>query len=328
MSQPIERSIVLPAFNEEEGLSGVVHEIAAVLRESGKSFEIIVVDDGSADRTWQVIGELAAKHPEIRAIRFARNFGHQLAVHAGIKSSTGGMVAIMDSDGQDPPGLLPEMFELLSQGNDVVNCIRKQRKESIPLRLCYFLFYRLYRRLVPFKIPLDSGDFSAMNRRTADLVASVVQHNPFVRGIRGWAGGRQVDLAYERPCRQAGTTKYGLSRLLLLALSGVTAFSRAPLRLSILLGLAISILSVVYAVFVVAAKLLTGYPEGYAGWASLAFLVSFLGGANLTVMGIIGEYLGHVYDAVRGMPPFHVTETIGFPAAPAAPREREMRTLG
>lgn len=310
----------MPAYNEGDGLVTIVAEVAGVMDASPWTYEIILVDDGSKDHTWPVIGQLHEQYPAVKGLRFARNFGHQLAVHAGIKAAQGDMVAVMDSDGQDPPELLPEMFRLLGEGHDVVNCIRQKRKESALIRLCYYLFYRMYSRVVPFSISVDSGDFSAMNRRTVDIIAGVSQHTPFIRGIRSWAGGSQIDLPYERMARQAGVTKYSVRKLFVLALTGITAFSKLPLRISIVIGLLISIGSLLYAVTVAAVKLITGYPEEYTGWASLAFLVAFLGGAQLTVLGIIGEYLGHIYDSVRGMPTFQVAERVGYGDEP--PRAR------
>ena len=308
----LERSVIMPAFNESEGLIPVVQEVAAELEKQDRSFEIILVDDGSRDDTWSVIQGLHDRIPQVRGLRFARNFGHQLAVHAGLKAAQGQLVAVMDADGQDPAELLTEMFDLIEQGHDVVNCVRKDRKESGFKRFCYYAFYRVYGRLVPFPIPLDSGDFSAMNRRTVDVIARVNQHTPFIRGIRSWTGGSQYELAYERQERRSGETKYSLRKLIMLAATGVTAFSKVPLRLSIIVGMTISAASLMYALAIFLMKILTGYPEGYAGWTSIACLVSFLGGAQLTVLGIIGEYLGHIFDAVRGMPAYHVAEQLGF----------------
>jgi len=308
----LERSVIMPAFNESRGLIPVVEEVAEVLQNGELPFEIILVDDGSQDDTWVVVQELRQRIPEVRGLRFARNFGHQLAVHAGLKAAQGRMVAVMDADGQDPAELLTEMFDLIDQGHDVVNCVRKDRKESGIKRFCYYAFYRLYGRLVPFSIPLDSGDFSAMSRRTVDVIARVDQHTPFIRGIRSWTGGSQYDLEYERQERRSGETKYSFRKLIGLAATGVTAFSKVPLRVSIIAGMMISTASLGYAATIFLLKVFTGYPEGYAGWTSLACLVSFLGGAQLTVLGIIGEYLGHIFDAVRGMPAYNIAEQLGF----------------
>lgn len=309
-----ECSIVLPAFNESEGLVPIVEEIAKTLKKTNNTFEIIIVDDGSSDDTWAVISKLQSKHPEVKALRFARNFGHQLAVHAGIKATTGSMIAIMDSDGQDPADLLPEMFnKIKNEGYDVVNCVRKKRKESALKRACYFLFYRIYNKLVPFDMPLDSGDFSACSRKVADIVSGISQHTPFIRGMRAWAGGKQFDLEYERQSRQSGEPKYGFYKLLMLALDGITSFSKVPLRISIVLGLTISTLSIVYVMWVLCEKFLGLLdPSTPRGWTTLVCLTSFLGGIILTVLGIIGEYLGHIFDAVRGMPAYRIADQIGF----------------
>lgn len=310
-----EYSVVLPAYNESEGLEEVIGEVVEELRKERHPFEVIIVDDGSTDGTWSVICELRRNHYQVKGIRFARNFGHQLAVHAGIKAADGDIIAVMDADGQDPAYLLPGMFKKIkAEGYDVVNCVRRQRKESGFKRACYYLFYRLYKRLVPFEMPLDSGDFSAFSRKVADVIAESSQHAPFIRGMRAWSGGKQYRLEYEREARKSGETKYSMSKLMVLALDGITAFSKVPLRISIVLGIFISLASFLYTLVVLIQRL-TGWGiiEGtQPGWASLAVLVSFLGGIVLTVLGIIGEYLSHIFDAVRGMPPYHISDQLGF----------------
>lgn len=307
-------SIVLPAYNESAGLAAVVDEIVEELRKERSVFEIVIVDDGSNDNTWDIINDLRKKYYQVKGLRFARNFGHQLAVHAGIKATSGDIIAVLDSDGQDPADLLPVMFKKIkTEGYDVVNCVRKKRKESALKRACYFLFYRIYKNLVPFEMPLDSGDFSAFNRRVADIISSVSQHTPFIRGMRAWAGGRQCRLEYEREARQSGETKYSLVKLMTLAMDGITSFSKVPLRISIILGLSISFASMIYALAILIQKV-SGLldPATPRGWTSLILIVSFLGGITLTVLGIIGEYLSHIFDAVRGMPPYRVSDQLGF----------------
>jgi glycosyltransferase involved in cell wall biosynthesis len=306
-------SVVMPAYNEEQGLTGIIEQTVQVLQTTGCPYEIILIDDGSRDRTWEIIQRLKERHPEIRGLRFARNFGHQLAVHAGIKAAAGQVIAVMDSDGQDPPDLLPSMFEKIEKGHyDVVSCVRRKRKESALKRLFYFLFYRLYQKLVPFELPVDAGDFSAMNRNVVDIIAGISQHAPFIRGMRAWAGGRQCNIEYDRPARTAGQTKYSVVKLFILAVDGITSFSKAPLRLSIILGIVVSVASLLYAIYVIVAKVAFNYPSEpeKMGWASLAVLISFLGGMILTILGIIGEYLGHIFDAVRGVPPYHITDRL------------------
>lgn len=312
-------SVVMPAYNEEQGLSDMVQRTVQVLQATGRPFEIILVDDGSRDRTWKIIQELKDRHPGIKGLRFARNFGHQLAVHAGIKETTGQVVAIMDSDGQDPPDLLPAMFaKIENEQYEVVSGVRRKRKESVFKRFFYFLFYRVYRQLVPFELQVDSGDFSAMNRSVVDIIAGISQHAPFIRGMRSWVGGRQCSLEYDRPARMAGHTKYSFVKLVMLAVDGITSFSKAPLRLSVILGIVVSIASLLYAAYVIIAKLAFNYPSEpeKMGWASLAVLIAFLGGMILTVLGIIGEYLGHIFDAVRGVPPYRIADRQGFEHRP------------
>ena len=318
MSDSIDRSVILPAFNEAEGLTSTVDRVVASLSSESQTWEIVIVDDGSSDRTWNVVETCCRQDTRIRGVRFARNFGHQIAVYAGIQRARGAVVAVLDSDGQDPPELLPEMFKVQAQGYDVVNGVRRKRKESLWKRAAYYTFYRIYSRAVPFQAPLDSGDFSVFSRNIAKIIAGAPRHNPFVRGIRGWVGGNQTEIEYERDERTSGSTKYSITKLFFLALTGIAAFSKLPLRMSIITGTFISLMSLLYGLSVILMKLIYGYPQGYPGWASLAFLVAFLGGIHLVVLGVIGEYVGYIYDAVSGMPPYVVMSELNLEDNPAS----------
>ena len=305
-----ECSVVLPAFNEASGIAELVHSLDQILTGHQISFEIVIVDDGSTDATWQQI-QRCAQGSKVKALRLARNFGQQIAIYAGIRATRGDVVVVMDVDGQDPPSLLPQMIDHIRDGYDVVNAVRAGRKEPLLKRACYRLFYRCFRWMAPFPIALDSGDFSAVSRSVADTLCSGEQHHPFYRGLRSWVGGRQLNLPYERHERKHGESKYSLSGLFLLGVEGITGFSKAPLRVCAVLGAAIAALSLTYTVVIVAMKLSLGYPD-YAGWASLASLIAFLGGVQLMVLGVLGEYLGHVFDAVKGIPSYAIREREGF----------------
>ena len=217
------------------------------------------------------------------------------------------MIAILDADGQDPPDLLPVMFMYLNEGYDVVNCIRKKRKENLVYRFLYFMFYRIYSYLVPFEIPLDSGDFSAMKRHIVDHIARVKQRSPFIRGIRSYCGGKKFLLEYERNSRISGKTKYSIYKLFLLAFNGITSFSKFPLRIIFITGFFISLMSLLYLFIIIILKILYNYPQS-AGWSSLASLITFFGGLQFIFLGIIGEYLGHVFDFSQCLPSFIVSE--------------------
>ncbi len=307
-------SVILPAYNEAEGLAGIVDRVMRSLEEAECGpYEVVVVDDGSSDESWAQIVAISETRGAgvIRGLRLSRNFGHQIAVYAGIQASSGSRVAVLDCDGQDPPELLGPMFAQLDEGYDVVNAVRRQRRGSILRRLGYFAFYRLFSRAVPFRVPLDSGDFCVMGPRVADTIRRSRLHSPFIRGLRSWIGGRQVDFPYPRGTREFGRSKYGFVGLVLLGAQGITSFSKVPLRMAVLMGGLISLASICYAVTIVAMKVLLGYPD-FSGWASLASLVTFLGGIQLMTIGVVGEYVGQIFESVRGMPAYVIHEHSGF----------------
>jgi len=218
----------------------------------GMDYEIICVDDGSHDDTWKLLKQQHAADPRWRGLSFARNFGHQTAVSAGLHYATGDAVVVIDADLQDPPEELGRFFEKWRQGYDVVYAIRQNRKEGVFKKICYWSFYRLMAGIASFDVPLDSGDFCLMNRRVVDIIKQMPERNRFVRGLRAWAGFKQIGLAYERPARAAGETKYGFRKLLKLAWDGLFSFSTVPLILGSYLGLFISTIAALGAVFTLA----------------------------------------------------------------------------
>lgn len=303
-------SAILPIFNEESCLKEFLDSLMKVLEKMGECYEIVCIDDGSYDQTWPILQEASRKNQNIKCIKFQRNFGHQIAISAGLKHCTGKYVAILDSDGQDPPEVLPRFFEKCKEGYDVVYAIRKKRKENFIKKICYAAFYRLYKIIVPFYVPLDAGDFSVISRRVVDFMNTLDERNPFVRGLRSWYGGKQIGLEYEREKRISGRSKYSYYKLLHLAVNASVSFSKFPLRLISLMGIIISSVSFIGGVGLIIMKLFIGI--NLIGWTSTALLIIFFGGLNLFVLGVMGEYIGSIFDEVKRRPLFLIEETIGI----------------
>src|SRR5688572_10070878 len=304
-----ELSLVIPVCNEEENIPVLYSRIVAVLETEKIDFEIVFVDDGSCDRSVLCLNELQKNDRRVVVFELARNFGHQVAITAGLDFARGRVVAVMDADPQDPPEVLPEFIAKWREGNDVVYAIRERRKEAWLMRACYAAFYRLLRRVADVKIPLDAGDFCIMDRRVVDLLKSMPERNRFVRGIRSWVGFRQVGLPFERHARHAGKSKYTVGRLMLLALDGLISFSFVPLRVITLLGLSVSFMSLFLAVFFFFKKLLYGLsPPGYA---SLIVSIFFLAGIQLITLGVIGEYVGRIFEEAKRRPMYVLRRVSG-----------------
>jgi polyisoprenyl-phosphate glycosyltransferase len=306
---PPDLSIVIPVHNEEDNLPRLHERLSAVLGQTGLHYEIIFVDDGSQEVCLQLLRGLAAGDPRILVVELARNFGHQVAISAGLEHSCGAGVIIMDADLQDPPEVLPQFIDKWREGHDVVYAIREQRKERWLMRAAYAAFYRILRRVANIDIPLDTGDFCLMDRRVVDLLVGMPERNRFVRGIRSWVGLDQVGLAYERHARHAGQPKYTLRRLVYLALDGLISFSYIPLRAITMLGFGVSLISIVLAVFYIIQKLTVGLNP--PGFATLIVAIFFLSGIQLITIGVIGEYVGRVFEEVKRRPLYVVRQVIG-----------------
>lgn len=301
-------SIVIPVLNEEENLQVLYEELAVVLDRLGTR-EIIFVDDGSDDRSVELILGFRRHDPTVKLIRLSRNFGHQAAISAGLDHASGDAVVFMDADLQDPPQLLAELVDRWQDDHEVVYAIRRKRKEGWPKRMAYFVFYRLLRRLADIQVPADSGDYCLIDRRVADALRALPERNRFLRGLRSWVGFRQVGVPYERPSRFAGEVKYTTSRLIKLALDGLLAFSSVPLRIASYLGFITAGLGLIYILVAVFARLFAGRVP--AGWTSIIAIVLTIGGIQLIVTGVLGEYLGRVYGEVKGRPLYLVREAHG-----------------
>jgi len=310
LKSTITYSIVLPVFNEEECLEAILNRILNTMSNLNNEYEIICVDDGSTDHSWDIINKLNKEKSFVKGIKFSRNFGHQAAISAGIKDSSGDFIAVMDADGQDPPEIIPDMFKKCAQGYDVVYAVRKNRKENFLKRLGYKCFYRYYKKIVPFDVPLDSGDFSVFTRDVADFLRSIPEKNQFIRGLRSWYGGKQIEYVYDRQKRTSGKTKYRLKNLILLAVNASISFSKTPLRWISILGIIVSTLSFCAGLFIFILKLTNDIP--LQGWTSTIVLVIFFGGLNLFVLGIIGEYIGNIFDEVKNRPNFLIEQKTGI----------------
>lgn len=239
-----------------------------------------------------------------------RNFGHQAGIMAGIKQAQGNYIAVLDADGQDPPEILPDMFAKCKEGYDVVYAVRRKRKESLVKRASYKLFYRFFKLIVPFKVPLDSGDFSVFSSKVADFISERNEKEPFIRGLRSWYGGKQCGFEYERRSRISGKSKYSYFKLMLLATNASISFSKVPLRLISALGIIIASLALLLSFVLIIMKMTVNIP--LLGWTSTAVLISFFGGLNLFVLGIIGEYIGGIFDEVKNRPLYLVRDSIGI----------------
>jgi polyisoprenyl-phosphate glycosyltransferase len=301
-------SVVIPVFNEQENLPSLHSRLAATLAPTGLRYEMIFVDDGSRDKSLSLLYELAGDDPCVVVVELARNFGHQVAISAGLDHARGDGVIIMDADLQDPPEVLPQFIDKWREGHDVVYAIREQRKEGWLKRAAYAAFYRLLQRVANIEIPLDAGDFCIMDRRVVDLLIGMPERNRFVRGIRSWIGLDQVGLAYERQARHAGKPKFTFTRLVYLALDGLVSFSYVPLRLITMLGFCVSLLSIVLAVFYMIKKLTVGLDP--PGFATLTVALFFLAGMQLMTIGVIGEYVGRIFEEVKRRPLYVVRKLV------------------
>lgn len=293
-------SIVIPVFNEEENLHTLHARITKTFTEQGLDYEIVFVDDGSADQSPDILRRLEAEDRRIVVVEFARNFGHQVAISAGLEHSRGRVVCIMDADLQDPPEVLHTFLAKWQEGWEVVYAVRTERKEWWGKRLAYAGFYRLLQRVANIEIPLDAGDFCVMDRKVVDLLIRMPERNRFVRGIRSWVGFKQIGVPYERQARHAGSPKYTFRKLLYLALDGLVSFSHMPLRIITVLGFTVSLLSFLVALFYLIKKITFGI--GVAGFTTLVVSIFFLAGIQLMTIGVIGEYIGRISDEVKHRP--------------------------
>lgn len=304
-------SVVVPVFNEEAVISECYKRLKAVMEETHDEYEIIFVNDGSRDSTKKLIDELCEKDKCVKLIDFSRNFGHQTAITAGMDNSLGQAVVIIDADLQDPPEVIPQMIEKWKEGFDVVYGKRAKRKgESFFKLITAKAFYRVLKSLTSFDIPVDTGDFRLIDRKVCDVMSSLTEKNRYVRGLVSWAGFRQTAVEYVRQERFAGETKYPLKKMLKFALDGITTFSYKPLKLASILGFLLSGFSFLYLLVVIFLKLFTD--ATVLGWASAMSVILFFNGIILIMLGIMGEYIGRIYEETKNRPLYVIREKKGF----------------
>jgi dolichol-phosphate mannosyltransferase len=313
-------SIVIPVFNERTNLEQIYRRLRAVMDDVGDAFEIIFVDDGSFDGTLEALRQLHERDPRVRVVSLSRNFGHQCAVTSGLAYASGKGVIVMDGDLQDPPEVIPRLIAAWREGYQVVNAVRCNRREAALLRMAYAIFYRGLRRIADVNIPLDAGDFSLMDRCVVEILKDMPERNRFVRGLRAWVGFRQTCIEYDRDARNAGKSKYSLSKLVKLALDGVVSHSFIPLHLVSQIGIFISLCALIGMVYLVWARL-AGHKIP-VGWTSLIVLILFLGGVQLLALGILGEYFARMFEEVKQRPQFVVRELLGLREQDNASRKR------
>jgi dolichol-phosphate mannosyltransferase len=309
MAEKPQLSILAPLYNEEESLPLLVARLNKLMDESPLRIEVVLVNDGSKDKTEDMMRQLALADSRYHCVFLARNYGHQLALSAGMSVVNGTEgVMVIDGDLQDPPELLGQFYELLKQGNDVVYAVRKKRKEGILKRAAYHLFYRLLKKISYIDIPLDSGDFCLMNRRIVDILNKMPEESRYIRGMRSWIGFKQVGLEYERDERQAGTSKYSFALLWKLAYNGIFNFSEFPIKLVSRIGVFVIIFSIMYLIGVLLKKLIYGtVPEGFI---TLFFIISLFSGIQLISLGLIGEYILRIFFQTKGRPLFIIKDRI------------------
>jgi dolichol-phosphate mannosyltransferase len=294
-------SVVAPVFNERETLTEFVRRTMAVLKSVGESWELIIVDDGSSDGSTEILEDLARRDRRLRPVIFSRNFGHQIAATAGLDHARGRAAILIDADLQDPPELIPELIARWREGYQVVFAVRTERAgESWFKTATASLFYRLIYRITDVRIPVDSGDFRLLDRRVLDTLAGMRERHRFLRGLSAWVGFSQIGVPYKRDARFAGETKYPFRKMVRLALNAVTSFSHFPLQIATFLGFLCAGLSAA-AILTVVILRLSGN-QAFFGQATTLIAVLFLGGIQLISLGLLGEYLGRVYDEVKGRP--------------------------
>ncbi|ADE69144.1 MULTISPECIES: glycosyltransferase family 2 protein [Priestia] len=307
MSSIVKYSIVVPVYNEEEVIHETYRRLTEVMRSTKEAYELLFVNDGSKDRTAEIIKEYSEQDPAVVLLDFARNFGHQIAITAGMDYARGEAVVVIDADLQDPPELILEMIEKWKQGFDVVYAKRTKRKgETYFKKQTAAMFYRFLRAMTDIDIPLDTGDFRLLDRKVCNQMNSIQEKNRFVRGLVSWVGFKQIAVEYERDERLAGESKYPLKKMLKLSMDGITSFSYKPLKLASYAGVTLSGIGFIYLLVVMYLKLFTD--STITGWSSLIVIQLFFSGIILIILGMIGEYIGRIYDETKNRPLYIVRE--------------------
>jgi glycosyltransferase involved in cell wall biosynthesis len=315
-------SFVIPVFNEQESLLELHSRLAALFDRLDGDAEVLFVDDCSFDGSHDLLVEIQRRDPRFKVIRLARNFGHQIAISAGLDFALGDAVIVMDADLQDPPEVVPDLIARWREGYEVVYAVREQREgEAWLKRTAASWFYRVLRRLASVQMPVDAGDFRLVDRKALDAFRSMRERSRYVRGMFTWVGFRQTGVLYKRPERFAGEPKYSFRKSLRLAVDGIVSFSNAPLRLALVWGFIFSFVSFVVGIAAIVAKVAGAFVV--PGWASIVVVVAFLGGIQLMLMGMLGLYIGHIYEEVKLRPLYVVRDAHGLGAERGVPTGAE-----
>lgn len=314
-------SIVIPTYKSAVNLPVLIERLKSVLSGMKNKYEIIFVNDCSPDNTLSVLRDICSEDTNIKVVSLSRNFGQQIATSAGLKFSSGDAVIIMDDDLQDPPEFVPELVKKWEEGYEIVYAIRKTRQENIMKRSSYKLFYRILSKLSHINIPKDSGDFGLMDRKIVDIINKMPERDRFVRGLRAWVGFKQIGLEYDRDARYKGEPAYNLIKIMKLSIDGLLTFSNVPIKISSALGLFVSVIAFLGFIVTLIQKVVTYYfPDVsfavWPGFSTIVLSILFLGGVQLLSIGILGEYIGRIYNEVKQRPLYIVSETIGFSVPP------------
>jgi dolichol-phosphate mannosyltransferase len=311
MAEKPKLSLVIPVYNEEGSLPELYSRLTSVLKPLGLPYEIIMIDDGSGDRSAALIAELNARDPRVKLLGFSRNFGHMLALTAGLDAAAGDAVITLDADLQHPPELIPELLRRWQAGAEIVNTLRRETADSGPLKkYSAGLFYRLFNRITGVKLPVNAADYRLLDRKVVDTLKNVRERARFLRGLISWVGFRQEFVDYQAGRRFAGKTKYSLGKMAAFAVDGITSFSASPLRLATYLGLFTALFSFTYLVYAIYIRLFTSFT--IEGWTSVLVTVLFIGGVQLIFLGVIGEYLGRIFEETKQRPLYIVSRRLGF----------------
>ncbi len=307
----VDLSIVIPVYNEAENLQPLYERLSETLKPLGLSYEIILVDDGSSDRSAEIIFGLNKKDNRVKLLSFSKNFGHMVALSAGLDHAAGKAVITLDADLQHPPGLIPKLIEKWKNGAEVVNTLRKETRGASPFKnLSAGLFYWLMNKIARIDLPASAADYRLIDRKVVDSLQQIKERSRFLRGLIRWVGFKQEFVEYEADPRFAGRTKYSMGRMISFALDGITSFSSFPLRLSTYLGLTVAFFSFLYILYAIYIRLFTS--RAIEGWTSVLVTVLFIGGVQLIFLGIIGEYLGRVYEETKQRPLYIIRRQLGF----------------
>ena len=303
-------SIVVPIYNSASFIDKLVEAIDIEKRKNNWNLELILVEDGSGDNSFEKITKLSETYPYIKGVKLSRNFGHQASVRTGLQFCKGDYIAIIDDDLQDPPSLLPQFFNYLDNGYDVAYGVRKNRKENFIKILSYKFFYKIIRAISDIKIPLDSGDFCVMKKQVAENMLLLQEKNPFLRGIRSWVGFKQIGVEFERHQRVGGKSGYTLKKLLKIASDGIFSFSNFPIRIITLLGTFGLFIAILYSIYIISKFIFWGIES--PGFVTTVLFIAFFGSLNLICLGIIGEYISRIYAESKNRPHVIIEKTINI----------------